>query len=173
MTGCLIFPTCLYSCVDSPARLGSGRYISSIIKHCLVYIPNKKPSRSLFSGFPCHKITPTYVENYLALWGFKSWREHSYTNAGHNIKESSSPWSHFKNCRLVSLWCKGVWVKHPPRQGDTPQLNSIGLSATSCHRRAMSQVYRAAVSIIATGLRDGAQTPSPGADSEASLADQL
>ena len=50
-----------------------------------------------------------------------------------------------------------VCVGKTPRQGDTPQLNSAGLSAMSCHHRAMSQVYGAAVSIIATGLRDGAE----------------
>lgn len=43
------------------------------------------------------------------------------------------------------------------RQGDTPQLSRGGPLATSCHRRAKSQVYGAAVSIIATGLRDAAR----------------
>lgn len=87
-----------------------------------------------------------YAENYNLL----SWSKFYFSGfqiGKYNIKESSSSWS------LVSLWCMGVWVK-TPLQGDTLQLNSAGLSAMSCH---MSQVYRADVSVIATGLWDGAE----------------
>lgn len=73
----------------------------------------------------------------------------------HNIKETSSSWSHLKQTSRLSSAQERVGKT--PRQGETPQLSSAGLSATSCHRRAMSQVYGAAVSIIATGLRDGAE----------------
>lgn len=70
------------------------------------------------------------------------------------MKKPSGPWSHFKQTPCFSL-VQGR-VGKTPRQGDTLQLNSTGRPAMSCHRRAVSQVYRAAVSIIATGLRDGA-----------------
>lgn len=73
-----------------------------------------------------------------------------------------------QSCGSISKSCLSLVrgdVGKTPRQGDTLQLNSGSLLAMSCHRRAMSQVYRAAVSIIATGLRDGAEPSSPGGDS--------